>query len=51
LIDKGFSDCVAAAFADAAKLTRRAKHWHDVMVAETGREAQALAESPPIFSG
>lgn len=34
LIDKGFSNRVAAASAAAIKLTRRAKHWQDAIVIE-----------------
>ena len=34
LIDKDFSGRVAMTFAAAAMLTRRAKHWQDVIVAE-----------------
>ncbi|WP_164988122.1 hypothetical protein [Bradyrhizobium betae] len=51
MINKGFSNRVATTCAAVMMLTRRAKHWHDVIVAATGSKAQALAESAPRFSG
>jgi hypothetical protein len=36
LIDKGFSSRAATTFVTAITLTRRAKHWHDAIVAATG---------------
>ncbi|WBL80732.1 hypothetical protein I3J27_10020 [Bradyrhizobium xenonodulans] len=33
MIDKGFSSRIAMTFAAAIKLTRRAKHWQDVILA------------------
>ncbi|WFU22907.1 hypothetical protein QA649_33215 [Bradyrhizobium sp. CB1717] len=51
MIDKGFLRCVATASAAAIKLTRRAKHWQDAIVADRGVNASASAATARISSG